>query len=73
MRSKGRKILEKEGDFQLRDGQDGYGDGAQFNSENSFHWNLANKIADSHIPSNVNFSPKMPSLSLKTTSFLALF
>ena len=50
IRSKGRKILEEEDDYQLRERQTGYYDGAQFNSSNSFYWNLDHKPADHHIP-----------------------
>jgi hypothetical protein len=50
IRSKGRKILEDEDDYQLRDRQTGYGDRAQFNSENLFYWGLDNKPANPHIP-----------------------
>jgi len=50
IRSKGRKIFENEDDYQLRDGKTRYGDWDQINSENSFHWDLAHKITDPHIP-----------------------
>jgi len=50
IRSKGRKILEEENDYQLSDRQTGYGDRAQFNSSNSFYWDLDPKSADPHIP-----------------------
>ena len=50
IRSKGRKIFENEDDYQLRDGQISYGNGVQFNSDNLFHWDLAHKITDPHIP-----------------------
>jgi hypothetical protein len=38
IRSKGRKILEEEDDYQLRERQTGYYDRPQFNSSNLFHW-----------------------------------
>jgi hypothetical protein len=51
IRSKGRKILEEEdNDYQLRERQTGYYDSVQFNSSNSFYWDLDNKPADSPIP-----------------------
>ena len=46
IRSKGRKSLEDEGDYQLRDRQTGYGERGKFNSENSFYWDLDNKPTD---------------------------
>ena len=46
----GRKILEEEDDYQLRERQTGYYDWAQFNSSNSFYWDLDHKPADPHIP-----------------------
>jgi hypothetical protein len=48
--SKDRKILEEDDDYQLRDRKIGYGDRVQFNSENSFYWDLYNKPADLYIP-----------------------
>ena len=50
IRSKGRKILEEEDDYQLCERQTGYYDWAQFNSSNSFYWDLDHKPADPHIP-----------------------
>ena len=50
IRSKGRKILEDEDDYQLRDRQTDYGDRAQFNSSNSFYWDLDHKPIGPHIP-----------------------
>ncbi len=49
IRSKGRKILENEGDHQLRDRQTGYGEREQFNSENTFYWDLDEKTVGSYI------------------------
>jgi putative transposase len=46
IRSKGRKILENEDDYQLRDEQSSYGDWNQSGSKNLFHWDLTNKIAN---------------------------
>jgi REP element-mobilizing transposase RayT len=48
--SKGRKILEDEDGYQLRDRQTGYGDRVQFNSSNSFYWDLDNKTVGPYIP-----------------------
>jgi putative transposase len=45
IRAKGRKIHATQDDYQLREGQTG--DGAD--SENTFHWDLANYITDPHI------------------------
>lgn len=50
IRSKGRKLLEEEDGYQLRERQTGYYDRAQFNSSNSFYWNLDHKPADPPIP-----------------------
>jgi putative transposase len=50
IRSKGRKILEDEGGYQLGDRQTDYGEKGQFNSENSFYWDLDNKIVGPYIP-----------------------
>ncbi len=50
IRSKGWKILEDEGDYQLCDRQTGYCDSAQFINSNSFYWDLDNKPADFPIP-----------------------
>jgi len=47
--SKGRKIIEDDDAYQLRDEQTGYGDRVQFNSENSFYWNLDNKTVGPYI------------------------
>ena len=47
---KGRKIIEENDAYQLRDEQTGYGDRVQFNSENSFYWNLDNKTVGPYIP-----------------------
>ena len=49
-RSKGRKITIEEDDYQLRDGQTGYGNTGHFNSENSFYWDPDHKPADPHVP-----------------------
>lgn len=50
IRLKGLKILENEDDYQLSDEQSSYGDWDQLSSENLFHWDLADKIADPQIP-----------------------
>ena len=50
IRSKGRKIIKNEDDYQLREKQTGYSERDQFISENSFYWDLENKIVDPHIP-----------------------
>jgi len=50
-RSKGSKIInEDDDDYQLREGQTGYGDTDYFNSENSFYWNTGHKFAGPHVP-----------------------
>ena len=50
-RSKGSKIIKKDDDdYQLREGQTGYGDIGYFNSENSFYWDPDHKPADPHVP-----------------------
>jgi putative transposase len=49
-RSKGRKIIKEENDYQLRDGQTGYGNTGHINSENSFYWDTDRKPADPHVP-----------------------
>ena len=48
--SKGRKILEDDDNYQLRDEQTDYGDRAQFNSSNSFYWDLDNITVGPYIP-----------------------
>lgn len=45
IRAKGRQILEDEDDYQLRDGQTGYGDGTQ----NLIDWDLNHKLSEPHI------------------------
>jgi hypothetical protein len=50
-RSKGSKIIkENDDDFQLRDGQTGYGIMGNFNIENSFYWDTDHKPEDPHVP-----------------------
>jgi len=48
--SKGRKIIEEDDAYQLRDEQTGYGNRVQFNSENSFYWDLDHKTVGPYIP-----------------------
>ena len=50
IRSKGRKIIEEEDGYQLRDWQTDFGNGIQLNSSNLFYWDLDNKPADRYIP-----------------------
>ena len=45
IRSKGRRIVKDENDYQLRDGQIGYSEGTQ----NLHYWDLNNKSSDPHI------------------------
>ena len=50
-RSKGRKIIkEDDDDYQLREGQTGYGDTGYFKFENSFYWDTDHKLAGAHVP-----------------------
>jgi putative transposase len=46
IRSKGRKILKDDDNCQLRDRQTNYSSEAEFNNNNSFHWDLDNKQTD---------------------------
>ena len=46
IRSKGRKILKDDDSCQLRDRQTRYSSEAEFNNNNSFHWDLDNKQTD---------------------------
>jgi hypothetical protein len=42
IRAKGRKIHGSEDEYQLREGQTGYGAWQDLDNENTFDWNLAN-------------------------------
>lgn len=54
IRTKGRKIIEDEDNYHLRDGQTRYGERSRSISENSYYWDLDKKVAGASI------SLKMP-------------
>ena len=58
IRSKGRKIIEGEDDYQLRDRQTLYGERSPSIRENSYYWNLDKKAAGPLYSLKCPFSPE---------------